>query len=233
MWTRGPSSNIPTDTYFAQVVLLLHGNGADAGTVFTDSSSFARSVTRSGEITTSTAQSKWGGASIRGSSANQLSMTMGAEFAGRNWCVETWVRPEASFDYFGFFRVGTGGNMLARFYGTGDDSTYRLGFYVGGSEALVSLAAIPSGAWTHIAVTCAQGAGANNTIRLFVGGNLDASANSTNVNLDFTGATSFYIGPRDGVGFMGIYGNLDDYRVTMATRYTGSFAVPTQAFPDA
>ena len=52
------------DPHYANVSLLLHGDGADNGTVFTDNSHSPKTVTAYGNAKTSTAQSKFGGSSI-------------------------------------------------------------------------------------------------------------------------------------------------------------------------
>lgn len=233
---------VDADHLFAHVILLLHGEGTNGSQTFTDSSSYARtpSTIENGKVILSTAQFKYGSASIWGSGGaapegtTMLGWTVGPEVTGQNWCVEAWVRLDAAFDYFGFFRFGTGNNLLARFYGTGEDSTYRLGLFAGGSETLVSLAAIPAGTWTHVAITSEAFSGSQNTLRLFVDGvlNDDAVATTTSSSLDSFASTSFWIGPRDGVGFRGIWGYLDEYRVTLATRYTANFTPPTAAFPN-
>lgn len=65
MWPtfyRHASSSINPVT--GDVVLLLHGDGVNNGTVFTDSSLYNRTATRVGNTVTSTAQSKFGGSSI-------------------------------------------------------------------------------------------------------------------------------------------------------------------------
>ena len=51
------------EQYFDNVELLLHLNGSNGSTTFTDSSSNGLTVTRGGNVTISTAQAKFGGAS--------------------------------------------------------------------------------------------------------------------------------------------------------------------------
>lgn len=62
MLLAGPGE--PSDPLFANVSLLLFGDGANNGTVFTDSSSYNRTLTRVGNTVTSTAQKKFASASI-------------------------------------------------------------------------------------------------------------------------------------------------------------------------
>lgn len=53
------------DPYFKNVALLMSFNGANGSTSFTDDSSFARTVSVFGDAQVSTAQSKFGGASLK------------------------------------------------------------------------------------------------------------------------------------------------------------------------
>ncbi len=53
-----------TDPYFSSVSLLLHGDGTNGSTTITDSSGSPKTVTAFGNAQISTAQSKFGGASI-------------------------------------------------------------------------------------------------------------------------------------------------------------------------
>jgi hypothetical protein len=62
MLLAGPGE--PSDPLFANVSLLLFGDGANNGTIFTDSSSYNRTLTRVGNTVTSTAQKKFASASI-------------------------------------------------------------------------------------------------------------------------------------------------------------------------
>lgn len=65
MFTFGPSSRgALSDPLFGSVVLLLKGNGADNGTVFTDSSPNNWTRDSAASVVTSTAQSQFDGSSI-------------------------------------------------------------------------------------------------------------------------------------------------------------------------
>ena len=58
------SSYAPVDEEFDKVSLLLHGDGTNGSTTIIDSSSSPKAVTAVGDAQISTAQSKFGGASI-------------------------------------------------------------------------------------------------------------------------------------------------------------------------
>jgi hypothetical protein len=63
-WIITPQLRVPVDPVFNNVSLLLHGNGTNGSTTITDNSPTPKTVTAVGNAQISTAQSKFGGASI-------------------------------------------------------------------------------------------------------------------------------------------------------------------------
>lgn len=220
------------DPFLSSVVLLLHAEGTNGSTVFTDSSSYARSVTRVlSNATISTADFKFGTASIKGTGADRLTMNFGAELSGNSWCIECWVKPTSAgsvFDYFGIFRIG-GALLNCYIDGTGNGGTGKL-IYADGSTRITSPSALTVGSWQHIAISCEAGGVAADVVRMFIGGVLVGSYSGTNVGA-LPGASAMTIGQAPS-GFNGIYGYIDEYRVTVGIpRYTANFTVPGSAFP--
>jgi hypothetical protein len=83
-----------SDPYWDNVSLLLHMDGSNGSTTFTDSSSNALTVTANGSAQISTAQSKWGGASglFNGSSSYlELSDTSDQLLLSGDFTIECWV----------------------------------------------------------------------------------------------------------------------------------------------
>ncbi|MCH7827478.1 MAG: hypothetical protein IIC75_05850 [Bacteroidetes bacterium] len=75
--------------------LMLHMNGTDTSTVFTDDSASAHSVTANGNAQIDTAQSVFGGASgLFDGTGDYLSIPDNADFdvGGGDWCVDFRVR---------------------------------------------------------------------------------------------------------------------------------------------
>jgi len=64
-----PTAAASTDPNFADVVLLLHMDGANGGTSFTDNSNSAHTVTAVGNANTNTSVKKFGTASYQGDGA--------------------------------------------------------------------------------------------------------------------------------------------------------------------
>jgi hypothetical protein len=63
-WLITGSQPVPVDPQFGSVSLLLHGDGTNGSTTITDNSPTPKTVTAVGNAQISTAQSKFGGASI-------------------------------------------------------------------------------------------------------------------------------------------------------------------------
>ena len=93
--TTAFSSNVQPkgDLYFYKTQLLLHGNGSEGGTTFTDSSQNNLTVSSVGNVQTSLTQSKYGGSSIYfdgsgdGLSANNALVALGSG----DFTIEAWV----------------------------------------------------------------------------------------------------------------------------------------------
>ena len=114
--TGNPSGG---DSSFANVVLLMHGDGANNGTVFTDSSSYAHSMTNNGatpNIITTTAQFKYGTASIFApTSANYMGLVSGL---GAEWAI-TNTATDFTLEMF-FQQVAWNGAITPRLFELGN-----------------------------------------------------------------------------------------------------------------
>lgn len=87
------------DPDFASVVLLLHCDGSNGSTTFTDSSSKARTMTASGAAQVDTAISQFGGGSINlaASASNYMDSSGSADFyLNADFTIELWYYPEAT-----------------------------------------------------------------------------------------------------------------------------------------
>lgn len=223
------------DTYYSNVSLLLHCNGSDGSTTFTDSGPAAHSVTAAGSAQIDTAQSKYGGASGRfdGSVTNDYLSVPNAsslDLSSGDFTIEAWVRCE--FDASSW---GTGDIVLQDkssgtyapwfiFLQDSGSGTYEVGFEAvnGSDSAVVSLlhgTGFADGTWVHVAVTRS-----GNTFRLFVDGASPVSSSSSATLKTSTAALLI------GAGHAGW---LDDVRITKGVaRYTAAFTPPTAEFEE-
>lgn len=206
------------DPSFSSVAVLLHMDGANGGTTFTDSSSNARTVTRVGNAQISTAQSKFGGASaLFDGDGDYLSTTISGGLGSGDFTLEFWYYKTVNSGWI--FNCRTSGTA-----GDGFDMRHDLQTTNSGG-GIFSIATVPLNQWTHVAI-CRSGT----TMRRFIDGTLNGSVTSS---ANFSGA-SFTIGgsPYGNIGYL--TGYIDDLRITKGVaRYTGNFTPPAAAFPNA
>lgn len=225
------SAPTPTDPDFSEVKLLLHMNGADGSTTFTDSSGIAATISAAGSVQISTAQSKFGGASglFNGTSdyiATPSSSNYGA--GSSDFTIEGWKR-SASLGAVNrcMFDMREGGAGIA-VYGSASGSGEADRLILANNSAVVAgpgTTAFSADTWQHWAVA-KQGT----TIRGFIDGTEVWSVTDTRT---FAASTSCYVGSVYGGGSQFFPGNLDDVRLTIGTaRYTGAFSAPVAQFPD-
>ena len=213
------------DADFDKVSLLLHMDGADGSTIFTDSSAVPKTVAASGGAVVSTAQSKWGGASLAlGGSGDYLSSPAHADFVFGvgDFTVELLINTTTAAE-----------KVLVDQYQSGNTNSWqfavrdgRLSWYSGG-YVLTGAAAVNNGAWHHVAAARSAG-----TLRFFVDGVLDGSAAlGHNFNTNLVLGIGAQVGERSSA--YDFPGYIDELRITKGVgRYTANFTPPTESFPD-
>jgi hypothetical protein len=218
------------DPNFLSVSLLLHGNGTNGSTTFTDNSPTPKTVTAVGNSQISTAQSKFGGASIAfDGTGDYLTSPFNSALhvLGSDFTLELWVRLAASQNNFGLFSTYTdaGSNVrgyIVRIIPTG----LRVFAGKGGSLSVLqdNTYTFSVGQWYHIAVTSQA-----NTGRVFIDGTQQGGT------IDFSGTVNstetLQIG-RTHTATDDLNGFIDDLRITRTARYTANFTPPTAPFPD-
>ena len=221
------------DVNYASVSLLLHCDGTNGSTTFTDNSPTPKTVTANGVAQISTAQSKWGGASAIFSSGGSLTLASDAAFGfgTGDLTIEAWVyltsnaasggstiadfRASVAGVPWVFFVANTGaGNYIATYLSTTPDVTSGSNY-------------ITPNTWTHVALTRASG-----VWRLFIAG---VQVGTETNAIDLGSSKPVTIG--NVVGETGttsnLPGHLDDLRITKGVaRYTGNFTPPAAAFDD-
>jgi len=222
------SNGSPTDPNFADVSLLLHMDGADASTTFTDSSSDARTVTNGGSDTKiSTAQSKFGGASgywdgtgdFLAPSADAGILDLTTDFTVEYWVYQSSAGATLRTHVHYNIVSGNGGLHIYR-----NASTGYLQVDNGATETTAGTIVIPLNEWVHIAVVRT-----GSTIKGFVNG-AECLSNSVQT---YVAATTVLIGNFRG-GLYPYLGYMDELRITKGVaRYTSAFTPPTAPFPDA
>jgi hypothetical protein len=217
--------NAGEDPYFANVSLLLRGDGANGSTTIIDESFSPKTVTVYGNAQISTAQSKYGGSSIYlDGSGDYLSAPADAEFdlGTGDFTIELWVYTLSTTATRGLVSKGIVNSLGSEIWTVEWMSGSTLGFFAnsGGSFNLRSTTAFSLNTWYHVAVCRSSG-----TTKLFVNGASEASS-STSFNVTSGGA--LYVGT-------GMYAPtsrstnsyIDDIRITKGVaRYTSNFTPP-------
>lgn len=225
-----PLYAISTDSCFdTDTVVMLHMNGTDGSTTFTDSSSNTKTVTANGNAQIDTAQSQFGGASgLFDGSGDYLSIPDDADwdFGTGDFTIDLWFRSNVADPntdrVFSMGDVDAGQGIHIRF----DDTV--LDVRVQGNS--FTFAFNPNqNQWYHVTLT-------RN------GSNLRAFADGTQIGVtetnssNITVSSSLFIGTSNNGGADGgqyINGWVDELRVVKGTAvWTASFTSPSAEYTD-
>lgn len=222
------------DAHYQSVSLLLHCNGANNSTEFTDTSPLPKAITAVGNAKVSTAQSKFGGASLYcDGNGDALTIPNHADllFGSGDFTIECWVYTTMASQQGGYPRVlakgdylTSGGWNLVYFKSSG---LVYFDIYAGGDIALgLPCGTVADSTWAHIAITRSGSA-----VYSFLNGvKQTEGTNTTNLNasdLVVIGGTSSLA---TGESFAG---HLDEIRYTKGVaRYTADFTPPSSPYAD-
>lgn len=209
--------------------ILLHADGANAGTVFTNNgNSSPAAVTAFGGAVTDTSQSKFGTASAKFNGTSAYLETAGVLHLYLAFCVQFFVRPTDVREECYFSQYESGNNGRFTIY---TNASGKLEVFLGSITNLQITTAIslPLNQWSHIAV-CRD---FSNVIRVFVDGILAGSGSSAQMVLN----TPIRISADGSAGKLGLrrFSNayIDEVLVTLNSPvYTSNFTVPSSAFPN-
>lgn len=224
------------DPYYSNVVMLLHGDGANASTTFTDSSPTPYNPdNKAGDVQISTAQSVYGGASIKfdgtGDYLYYSSSTGRFQFGSGDFTVEARIRLGATGADRGIadFRSAWGAEGWSLLV----SASNKLTFFAGDSslsawEVTLESSALSANVWYAAAVSRV-----GNTFRLFLDGSVVASATWAGAIGYTTGAPLLCVGAFFSVAYGPFNGYLDEVRITKGVgRYSGTYTPAAEAFPN-
>jgi hypothetical protein len=216
------------DIYGANVSLLLHGDGTNGSTTFTDSSLFPKTVTAGGSALT-TSVKKFGTASIDTSSGYfRIDGSSAFSFGTGDFTIELWLNlaVQATNSKIVSFAPSTTPGIYPEI---GCNGSLNLCYFVNGSAVITSTTAPGTGTWYHIAL-CRSGT----STKLFLDG--------VQLGSTYTDSNNYVIGTNRPVfGANGsldspvgrVSGRYDEVRITKGVaRYTSNFTAPTAAFDD-
>jgi hypothetical protein len=209
----------PTDPQFSNVALLLRGNGS----TIVDLSKNTKTLSTFGAVQTSTAQLKYGSASISNDGVLgyiDVSGDIEINLAGSPYTIEAWVYPNST----------SATQIIYSQYPNGVELGIDPGgdVYVqpsGATFITTGIGAVLANVWQHLAVTY-DGV----TTRLFVNGEVRAS--STSISGAGTSNTAT-IASRASAHNYPFNGFIDDLRVTRFARYVTNYELPPLSFVQA
>lgn len=213
------------DPYWANVVSLLHFDGTDGSTTFTDvAGGYAWTGTGNAQI--DTADSKFGGASLLldGTGDFAESPNTADHSADADYTIECFIKSNSPSSTK-LIATKRGASIAAEFqFLTLGNKVYLDVFCSGGTLSIQGTTTVGSG-WRHVAAT-RSGA----TWRIFLDGNLEASGTQSGSYL--TNSEGMVIG-RSSFGSWDWDGWIDEFRITKGVaRYTANFTPPSAPFPD-
>jgi hypothetical protein len=224
------NSSFVFDPNFANVSLLLHGDGTNGSQTIIDSSPSPKTITAVGNAQISTAQSKFGGASIafdgNGDYLTTSMLSADNALGTTNFTIEFWLRLNSTApsltSLVDYRPAGTQGAYPALYLANASIRYYvNTGDRIVGSDLSINV-------WYHV-VLCK----ASSNTRLFVDGVQVGSTYSDAVN--YLGSNNRpYVGVFSDSLTGSLNGYIDDLRITKGiARYTANFTPPTAPFPNA
>jgi hypothetical protein len=233
---KGRTYGIIKDPYYSAVSLLLHMNGANNSTTFTDSGPNALAVTAVADAKISTAQSKFGGsAAYFDGTGDYLTVASNAAiaFGLGDFTIECWVNfsalPGTNLN-MGIANTMTspGGASFTHWwiglYNNAGTNVLYLGRHGNGAVYAYSNWTPSLNTWYHIAATRSS----SSVIRLFIDGvSQSVTTSGANWANDFSATGSLIVGYV--ATLANFNGYIDDFRLTRAARYAASFTPPTTA----
>jgi hypothetical protein len=202
----------------SNVVLMLHTNGSDASTTFTDSANTPKTVTANGNAQIDTAQSKFSGAAgLFDGSGDTLTLADSADwdFGTGDFTIDFWVRFNSASAGQHFINRNNN-EFQIRYAANG-----KLAFMIEGAEPVNVTWSPSANVWYHIAAVRS-----GSTAYVFVDGtSIGSGSNSSDVQ----GTTGIEIGTAGGA--QEFNGWMDELRVSKGTaRWTSNFTPPSQEY---
>jgi hypothetical protein len=223
-----PTSAFPNNGP-ASTVVMLHMNGSDGSTTFTDSSDVGRTFTAAGNAQIDTAQYKFGGASgLFDGTGDYITAPNSADFnfGVGDFTIEAWVRLNAVGQFHTITNQMTASNRGWMFDVTSGNKLRLYGYITSWQELGISTTSLTTGQWYHCAAT-REGT----SFKVFLDGVLEDTTVISGAILDENSAL-FTVG-HGAVPVRYHNGWIDDLRITKGlARYTATFTSPSAQLPD-
>jgi len=210
------------DTY---TKLMLHMDGANAGTTFTDSSDAPHTVTAVGGAQTLTAQRRFGTASgYFDGTGDYLTLDVSADwnFGTADFTIDGWISTDTSPPTYGVIFDSRDATATETGFALAVGSGGDIYIYSNGMLVQSSNSTIAAETWYHVALVRASA-----TTKIYVNG---VSVGSSATVRTYSNTTA-----RIGIEAYGtseaFKGYIDEFRISKGiARYTADFTPPTQAY---
>ena len=208
-----------TDPYWASVSSLMHLDGANNTTTFTDQKPGSWSRTGTAKLTTTDAKFGTACLILDGSSSIVKATHASAGLSSAPFTWEAWLNMDAGAPDAGiFFALSGGGLTIETVAGKVQVGSRNLT-----PNIITSSSNLPVGAWSHLAVCRIA-----NTIAVYIDG---VSVGSATYDGLFSNG-DLQLGSYTSVSKY-FKGKIDDFRLTAGVgRYAGDFTPPASAHPD-
>lgn len=219
-----------TDPSFSSVSSLLHFNGTDGSTTFTDVT--GKTWTAVGNAQIDTADSKFGGASgLFDGTGDYLSTADHDDFSfgSGDFTIECWLNTTDASTQKGVISKRTNGSSTGlEFLVEKQSGTINCYLWDGSSITTISSAvAIQSNTWHHVAITRS-----GSTVKIFIDGVEQGSGTFSGTIPNQTSGVR--VGGTDTTPTIRTFdGHIDEMRVTKGVaRYTSNFIIQCNEFAD-
>lgn len=210
-----------SDSYFANVSLLLHCDGVNSSNTFIDSGPNNTIIIPNGSVQINTAQSKWGTGSAYFNGTNAYLTVQDSSLLDLpgDFTYECWFYPTSV----------TGSKIRPLIYPWNTSVKYFLYLYnntlnIGGNAARGGTTSIQANTWNHAVLTRSSG-----SISMWLNGVKESTSISDSSNIQ---PSHTWIGGSDNADEK-FLGYIDEVRFTNGVaRYTNTFTPPTEAFWD-
>ena len=212
----------PSDPYFSYVVSLMHFQGANNGTVFTDVISGSIWMPAGTPVTSST-QAKFGATSgWSGTGSGIVGQTFNAAFSfPGDLTVEGFIYCTSCSGGHALFSIQDGSNKFLPLYMISETSSESI---INGAVPISGIVLPGTNAWYHAAFTRS-----GTTVTVWING-VSAGTGTVSGTLGSTSLHAYVINENVQQNFTGF---VAESRVTNGIcRYTSTFTPPTAPFPD-
>jgi len=228
-WIASGDLNTIIDPNYSDVVSLLHLNGLNGSTAFTDNSPTPKTWTSVNSAALSDANFRFGTASLLLNGTTQYISTPQStdfDFGTGDFTIEAWVYRNVTGSVFSIFNKSLASTTSVYFY-IGGAGGNQLVLFTSGVN--LNAGSILASTWVYVAATRASG-----TTRVFINGALAGASSNQGTSATVSNIATI------GAVFNGTTasnfanGLIDEVRITKGfARYTASFTPPTAQFPDA